>query len=68
MNMHVDAMALRVGDIRGLVDFGRFSFDAGRGGVAVEYLAAKQVWIATSANSVRGTFNVSESLYVNSTE
>jgi hypothetical protein len=68
MNMHVDSMALRIGDLRGLADFGRFSFDAGRGGVAVDYLAAKQVWIATSENSVRGTFNVSESLYVNATE
>jgi hypothetical protein len=66
--MHVDSMALRVGDLQGLADFGRFSYDAGRGGVAVQYLAAKQVWIATSENSVRGTFNVSESLYVNATE
>lgn len=68
MLMRLDKMGVRVGDLSGIADFGIWNVTSDRGGAVVDYVAAERVWVQTAENAVRGRFNVSKSLYINSTE
>lgn len=68
MQMTLEGMGVRVGDLSGIVNFGTWNITSERGGAVVDYVAAERVWVQTAENAVRGRFNVSKSLYVNSTE
>lgn len=57
-----------IGNLDGVMEFGRFSLNTGRGSFWAEHLTAQEASIFSSYNDVRGTFNVSESLIVNVTE
>lgn len=66
--MQMDNMAVRMGNLEGVIDFGTLNLTSGRGGAVVEYVAAERIWVQTAENAVRGQFNISQSLYINSTE
>ena len=68
MHFELDRMAVRLGNLQNVVDFGSFEVDSGRGGVVADYAAAESVAIWTGDNSVRGRWNISESIIVNSTQ
>ena len=68
VTLDVDRMTVRFGDMENIADFGAINVTSGRGGVTSGYVAAKTIDISTSQNSVRGTYNVSESFVVNNTE
>jgi hypothetical protein len=64
----VDRMNTIIGNLDGILEFGRFNFNTGRGSFSAGHLTAQEASIFSSYNDVRGTFNVSESLVVNVTE
>lgn len=68
MALRLDKMGVRVGNLAGIVDFGSWNVTSDRGGAVVDYVAAERVWVQTAENAVRGRFNVSKSLNINSTE
>ena len=61
-------MAVRFGNLENVVEFGEVSIESKRGGVNAEYLSARNVSVWTGENAVRGRWNVSEAILVNSTE
>ena len=67
MSFHLDRMAVRLGDLENVVRFGSLEIDSGRGGVVAEHVTADTVSIWTGANAVRGKWNISEAISVNST-
>ena len=67
MTFTLDRMSIRFGNMQNIVDFGNISVMSGRGGLVAGYVAAKNVDIITSQNSVRGLWNISESISVNNT-
>lgn len=67
-DISVDRMNTIIGDLDGILDFGRFTLNTGRGSFWAEHLTAQAASIFSSYNDVRGTFNISESLIVNVTE
>lgn len=68
MLLRLDKMGLRIGDLSGIAKFGNVNITSNSGGAVVDYIAADRVWVQTAENAVRGRFNVSKSLYINSTE
>lgn len=67
-DVNVDRMNLIVGDLDGIMDFGRFGLTTGRGSFYAVHLTAEEASIFSAYNDVKGTFNVSDSLVVNVTE
>ena len=63
----LDRMGVRFGDLQNMVDFGNITVTSGRGGLVAEYVAAENVNVTTSQNSVRGLWNISESIFLNAT-
>ncbi|ORY25431.1 hypothetical protein BCR39DRAFT_544074 [Naematelia encephala] len=67
VQLNVDRSAVRVGYLENVVECGVFGVTSGRGGLVAGYLTAEDVTVLTGSNSIRGTFNVSSSLSLNST-
>ncbi|KAL7420695.1 hypothetical protein Q5752_004646 [Cryptotrichosporon argae] len=65
--VNVSQMAVRTGNMQGVVDFGNWSISTCRGGVVTVYVAAQNAIVSAGGSSVQGKFNVSESLVVNGT-
>jgi len=68
LEFELDRMAVRFGDLQNVVDFGNINVTSGRGGVDAVYVGAERVDIRTGENTVRGRWNITESLIVNNTE
>ena len=64
----LDRMAVRFGNLQNVVEFGNINVTSGRGGVDAIYVGAERVDIRTAENTVRGRWNITESLVVNNTE
>ncbi|KAK4687378.1 hypothetical protein P7C73_g2737, partial [Tremellales sp. Uapishka_1] len=61
----LDSMNVRLGAMRN-VEFGNVVMNfENRGGVIAKYVAARDISVATQSSSIRGTWNVSQSLSVN---
>ncbi len=67
LTFNLDRMGVRFGDMKDMVDFGAIRVNSGRGGLVAEYVAAETVDIITAQNSVRGRWNISQSISVNNT-
>lgn len=64
----LDRMAVRFGNLQNIVEFGSLDVTSGRGGVDAVYVSADKVDVRTGENSVRGRWNITESIIVNNTE
>ena len=64
---NLDRMGVRFGDLQNMIDFGTITVTSGRGGLVAQYVAAENVNVTTSQNSVRGLWNISESITINNT-
>jgi hypothetical protein len=64
----LDRMAVRFGNLQNVVEFGSLNVTSGRGGVDAVYVSADRVDVRTGENSVRGRWNITESIIVNNTE
>lgn len=67
MTFNLDRMGVRFGNLQNIVEFGNLTLTSGRGGMVADYVTAKNVDVITSQNSVRGRWNISESISVNNT-
>ncbi|ORX40498.1 hypothetical protein BD324DRAFT_606412 [Kockovaella imperatae] len=68
VSFELDRMAVRLGNLSNVAEFGSINVNSGRGGVIAEYVAAETVNIWTGANAVRGVWNISQAITVNSTD
>jgi len=68
LTFKLDRMGVRFGNMQNIVDFGNVTVNSGRGGFVADYIAAENVDIITSQNTVRGRWNISQSISVNNTE
>ncbi|GHJ89297.1 hypothetical protein NliqN6_5699 [Naganishia liquefaciens] len=62
-----DQMSLRFGQMTNIATFRNVTADLGRGLISAGYLAAEDISLTTRTSSITGTFNVSDSLTVNTT-
>lgn len=62
-----DQMSLRFGKMTNVATFQNVTADLGRGLISAAYLAAQDISATTRTSSIMGTFNVSNSLNVNTT-
>ena len=60
-------MSLRFGQMTNIATFHNVTADLGRGLISAGYLAAQDISLTTRTSSIMGTFNVSDSLIVNTT-
>ncbi len=67
LTANLDRMGVRIGNMQDIVDFGNVTVNSGRGGLVAGYVAAKNVDVTTTQNSVKGRWNISESISVNNT-
>jgi hypothetical protein len=62
-----DQMSLRFGKMTNIATFHNVTADLGRGLISAAYLAAQDISVTTRTSSIMGTFNVSNSLNINTT-
>ncbi|WWC64911.1 uncharacterized protein I303_107525 [Kwoniella dejecticola CBS 10117] len=67
-SLDAEQMVVRLGNLNNVASFTALNLDTCRGGVQVNYARAKKASIVAFEGSVRGTWNISESLIVNVTE
>lgn len=68
IEFRLDRMAVRFGNMQNVVDFGMVNVTSYRGGVEAVYVSAEQVDIRTGENTVRGRWNITDSIVVNNTQ
>ncbi|WWC72319.1 uncharacterized protein I206_106281 [Kwoniella pini CBS 10737] len=67
-SLDADQMVVRLGNLNNVAAFTALNLDTCRGGVQVNYAKAKKASVVAFEGSVRGTWNISESLVVNVTD
>lgn len=66
-NMTTDSMSLRMGNMQGIAEFQSMSTSFGRGGISVDYVSVDSLMLATQTSTISGSFNISRSLVLNTT-
>lgn len=64
----VDKMSIRFGNMQRLVNVGNWGVNTGRGAIDVAYLSAFNATAVSGGGSIRGMFNISQTLNLNTTE